>query len=260
MADIEVQRDGRVTIVTLNRPEHLNAFTLPMIDRWVEILREAGDDPECRVIVLTGAGRGFCSGVELGHLEQEQSTPLASKDMLWRHIHHIPLTLEALDKPVIAAINGVAVGAGLDMALMCDVRLAARSARLSEGYVRVGLVPGDGGAYYLPRLVGPARALELFWTGDFLSAEEAERIGMVNRVVPDEELMDRTLDLARRIAAQPPLVVQTTKRLVYQSLRLDLRTSLDLVSSHMGVLSSTEDSREARRAFLEKRSAEYHGR
>jgi 2-(1,2-epoxy-1,2-dihydrophenyl)acetyl-CoA isomerase len=162
------------------------------------------------------------------------------------------LTLEDIDKPVIAALNGVAVGAGLDMALMCDLRFAAETARFSEGYVKVGYVPGDGGAYYLPRLVGVAKSLELFWTGDFISAAEAERIGMVNRVFPADRLMEETYTFARRLAEGPTKVIQMMKRAVYQSSRADLRTSLDLVSSHMGVIFETPDSREARKASMAK--------
>lgn len=258
MSDILVTQEQHITIMTLNRPEHLNAFTMPMIEDWIRILRECGADDGCRVVVLTGNGRGFCTGAELDNLSGGK-TPLQNKDMLWRHIHQIPLILEAMDKPVIAAINGVAVGAGLDMALMCDLRLMAKSARLSEGYIKVGLVPGDGGAYFLPRLVGMPKALELFWTGDFISAEEAERIGMVNRAVADADLMSETLTLAQKIAEKPPLMVQMIKRVAHQSAHTDLRTALDLISSHMAVVMSTEDNQEAYRAFLEKRPGHYRG-
>ena len=146
------------------------------------------------MLVLTGAGdQAFCSGIDLGSISNANPdlTPLERKSQLHDEIHQVALALEALDKPVIASINGAAVGAGLDMALMCDLRIAARSARLSEGYIKVGLTPGDGGAYYLPRLVGTAKALELLLTGDFVSADEAHRIGMVNRVVDDADLGSR---------------------------------------------------------------------
>lgn len=257
--EIVIERTGHVATIVLNRPHHYNAFTLTMIDAWVDALRELKEDPECRVIVLTGRGKGFCSGVEVGVLAEE-ATPLERKNLLWKKIHRIPLLLEEIDKPVIAMINGVAVGAGLDMALMCDIRVAARSARLSEGYVRVGLVPGDGGAYFLPRLVGIAKALELLWTGEFIDGETAEKLGLVNHAVEDDQLAEFTYALANRIAEMPPLVIQTVKRAVYQSSRTDLRTALDLISSHMGIIQSTEDSREALRAFLEKRKGKYVGR
>jgi enoyl-CoA hydratase/carnithine racemase len=175
-------------------------------------------------------------------------------------VHRIPLALEELDKPVIAALNGPAVGAGLDMALMCDLRFAAEGTRFSEGYVKVGLIPGDGGTYFLPRLVGTAKALELLWTGDFVDAQEAYRIGLVNRVVPPDQLMPVVYEFAARLANGPAAAIRTTKRAVYQGARMDLRTHLDLISSHMGFIRQTEDHKEGSRAFVEKRAPEFKGR
>lgn len=249
------KKDGLATI-TLNCPERKNSFSMEMIDQWADMLQQWRTDPEVRVIILTGAGDAFCSGAYFPTSPNNQSRPdgpFDHKSRLWNQIHRIPLALEDIDKPVIAALNGVAVGAGLDMALMCDIRFAAESARFAEGYVNVGLVPGDGGAYYLPRLVGIAKALELLWTGDFINAPEAERIGMVNRVYPDDHLMEETYKFARRLADGPAKVIQLIKRTTYQSCRLDLRTALDLVSSHMGVIRTTEDSKNAMAASLEKR-------
>jgi enoyl-CoA hydratase/carnithine racemase len=165
-----------------------------------------------------------------------------------------------MDKPVIAMVNGLAVGAGMGMCVMCDVRVAAESARFSTGYVRVGLVPGDGDTYFLPRLVGPAKALELLWTADFVDAIHAERLGIVNRVVPASELAEETYALARRIADGPQVPIRMIKRLVYQSLKLDLRTHLDLVSSHMAVVRETADHKEGVQAFKEKRAPKFQGR
>jgi enoyl-CoA hydratase/carnithine racemase len=244
----------------LNRPERKNAFTLDMVDRWAQILVEARTDPDVRVVVLTGAGDAFCSGIDLDRRYEEGApTPLRRKQLLTERIHRIPLALEDLDKPVIAAINGVAIGAGMDMALMCDMRIMARSARLSEGYIRLGMVPGDGGCYYLPRLAGIAKALELLLTGDFIDAAEAERLGIVNQVVDDHELPEAVGRLARKIADGPPVAIRTIKRAVYQSSRSDLRTALDLISSHTGVVASMRDSAEAVTAFREKRPPRYVG-
>ena len=150
---------------------------------------------------------------------------------------------------MIAAVNGTAVGAGMDMALMCDIRLVASSARMSEGYIRVGLVPGDGGCYFLPRLVGMAKALELLWTGDFMEADEALRLGIASYVYGRPGVRVWRARFAARIAAQPPINVQLIKRAAYQSARADLRTALDLISSHMAVVRSTRDSAEAMAAF-----------
>jgi enoyl-CoA hydratase/carnithine racemase len=263
MADLEWSLQGSVGTITLNRPEQRNAFTFGMVREWAELLRDVRTDDAVRVVVLTGTGdRAFCSGIDLGSISNAHAslTPLERKSQLHDEIHQVALALEALDKPVIASINGAAVGAGLDMALMCDLRIAARSARLSEGYIKVGLTPGDGGAYYLPRLVGTAKALELLLTGDMICADEAHRIGLVNRVVDDAELGPATRALAAQIAGAPPVTVRMIKRATYQSARADLRTSLDLISSHFAVVAATDDAVEALSAMREKRVPSFHGR
>jgi enoyl-CoA hydratase/carnithine racemase len=260
MADLEYTVDGKVATILLNRPHRKNAFTLPMIDDWADALREVTADDGVRALVLTGAGDAFCSGIDLGDLSGVEPTPLDRKRMLTHRIHRIALALEDLDKPVVAAVKGPAVGAGMDMALMCDMRFAGESARFSEGYIRVGLVPGDGGCFWLPRLVGVAKALELLLTGDFVDGREAERIGIANHCYPDDELLPKTYEFAERLAALPPVSVGVIKRATYQSLRLDLRTHLDLTSSHMAVVQSTSDSREAFAAFREKRPGHFEGR
>jgi enoyl-CoA hydratase/carnithine racemase len=223
---------GNVVILTLNRPEVRNAFSAEMIRLWREYLQKAQEDTTARVIVVTGKGDNFC----------------------------IALTLEDMDKPVIAAINGAAMGAGLDMALMCDLRICSDRAKLGESYILMGVAPGDGGAYYLPRLVGTAKALELCLTGDVVTAQEAAAMGMVNRVVPHEQLMEETMKLAAKIAAKPPLAIRMIKRAVYQGLTSTLRAHLDCISSHLAILSETKDHREAARAFLEKRKPVFEGR
>jgi enoyl-CoA hydratase/carnithine racemase len=251
--DYVVHDDGVATI-TLDRPDKHNAFTFAMIDAWADALHDAARNERVRAVVLTATGRSFCSGVDLAELQGVDNTPLARRRMLTDRVHRVAHAVDALDKPLIAAVNGPAVGAGMDMALMCDIRFAGASARFSEGYVRVGLVPGDGGCHYLPRIVGTAKALELLWTGDFVDADEALALGIVTRVHPDAELLDRTLDFARRLAAGPPFALATVKRAVHQGLRAnDLRTSLDLIASHFAVVASTTDSAEALTATREKR-------
>jgi enoyl-CoA hydratase/carnithine racemase len=193
-------------------------------------------------------------------MKSGRPTPLDSKNVLWGNIHRIPLTLRDMDKPVIAAINGVAVGAGLDMALMADIRTMADTAKVNEGYVKVGLIPGDGGAYYLPRIVGESKAYELLWTGDFIDAAEALRIGLVNQVYPRETFMENTLEFARKIAEGPQVAIRMTKRAVRQSLKMELDPALDLISSHMAVIKGTEDHKEGVEAFLAKRKPKFMGR
>lgn len=260
MADLEYTVDDGVGTILLNRPEAKNAFTLEMIDTWAAALRSARTDPRVRVVVVTGAGNAFCSGIDLSVLEAVGDEPLALKSMLTEGVHQVAHAVDALSKPIIAAVNGAAVGAGMDMALMCDIRVLTQSAKMSEAYVRVGLVPGDGGCYYLPRLVGMAKALELLWTGDFVDADEAVRIGLASKAFSDDEFADGCRDLALRIAAQPPINVAMIKRAAQQSVHSDLRTALDLISSHLAVVHGTRDSQEARAALRERRTPSFEGR
>jgi enoyl-CoA hydratase/carnithine racemase len=262
VADLEWSIREGVGTITLNRPDSRNAFTFAMVREWERLLRNARTDDDVRVIVLTGAGdRAFCSGVDLASISNANPdlTPLQRKAQLHDDIHRIALALEDLDKPVIAAINGVAVGAGLDMALMCDMRIMSTSARVCEGYVKVGLTPGDGGSFYLPRIVGTAKALELLLTGDWVDAEEALRIGLVNRLAAPEDLASETERFARVIADHAPVTVRMIKRATYQSANTDLRTALDLVSSHFAVVAATEDAAEALHAMRDKRAPQYRG-
>ena len=254
--------DGIGTI-TLNRPQVRNAFTFPMLREWERMLREARDDDAVKVVVLTGAGdKAFCSGVDLGSISNANPdlTPLERKSQLHDEVHRVARAVADLDKPIIAASNGVAVGAGLDMALMCDLRIMSTSARVLEGYVKVGLTPGDGGAYYLPRIVGTAKALELLLTGDSVDAAEAHRIGLVNRIAEPAEFAGATEQFARSIAQHAPVTVRMIKRLTYQSVDADLRTALELASSHFAVASATEDAAEALAAMKDKRQPQYRGR
>lgn len=252
--------DDGIATIRLNRPERLNAFTYDMLEHWADAIETCRDDDLVRAVVVTGTGRGFCSGGDvraMGERHAQGESAFQRKTSLSERIHRIPRLLEDFDKPYIAAINGVAVGAGLDMALMADIRFAAESARLGESYIKVGLIAGDGGTWFLPRLVGVPKALELLWTGDMIDAREAERIGLVNKTLPDAELMDHAYAFARRLAAAPALTLRLMKRAVYQGMRMDLRASLDMISSHLGVISTTNDHREAVAAFNEKRPAKF---
>src|SRR5512132_2916094 len=261
MSDLLYEVKDKVATITLNRPDKLNAFTGDMIEAWAKSLAEAQADDDVNVVIVTGAGRAFCSGGDVGRMRDRGApSPMDGKNSLWEGVHRVPKALEQMDKPVIAMVNGLAVGAGMGMSVMCDVRVAADTARFSTGYVRVGLVPGDGDTYFLPRLTGTAKALELLWTADFIEAPEALRLGIVNRVVPAAELGEATYALAAQIASGPQVPIRMIKRLVYQSMRLDLRTHLDLVSSHMAVVRETSDHKEGVQAFKDKRKPNFTGR
>ncbi len=251
--------DGIATL-TLNRPEKLNAFTSDMLKGMIDALDQCEAREDVMVAILTGAGRGFCTGGDIGGMGSDSdSRPHVTKDRIWTEIQAFPKRLATFEKPIIAAVNGAAVGGGMDLVLACDIRIAGASARFAETYAKIGLLPGGGGAFFLPRIVGKARALELLWTADFLNAEQALEIGLVNHVYPDDELMADTRALARRIADMPPFSIRTIKRTVTQSLETDMATAFDLVSSHVAVARAGHDHAEAIRAFTEKRKGDYVG-
>lgn len=260
MLRFEKSASGIATL-TLDNPAKLNAFDNVMLADWATALQECQADDAVAVVIVTGAGRAFCSGGDLGTMgDVDGNAALYIGDYLRNHVHPVARAVDALQKPYLAAVNGPATGAGMDMALMADIRYAARRARFAESYIKVGLIPGDGGAFLLPRLVGLTKALELLWTGDFVSAEEAERLGIVSKVCDDDALMDEITALAERLAAGPRVAIRLMKQAVYRSLRLDFLSSLDAVTGPMGVAFNTEDHREAVRAFGEKRTPNFQGR
>jgi enoyl-CoA hydratase/carnithine racemase len=250
----ELDSTTGVATLTLNRPERFNAFNQQMVNQWADHLEEARKNADIKAIIVTGAGKAFCAGGDIEELESFLSMSAAEKKaFLWENVHRIPLALQRVDRPVIAALNGTARGAGLDMALMCDLRVAERSAVFAESYIAMGVLAGDGGCYFLPRLVGVSRALELLWTGDSISATEAERIGMVSRVVDDGQALASARTLAEKIAKQPTAAIQFIKRTTYQSLTMPLDAHLDMISSHMAVLEDMPDFRKRVLAFKERK-------
>jgi enoyl-CoA hydratase/carnithine racemase len=255
-----------VATITLNRPERLNAFTPVMLDEWTSAIDRARDDDAVRVVVVTGQGRGFCAGMDVGQevagegVLHGESGPAERRNSLRYTVHRVPRALQLLDKPYIAAVNGAAVGAGMDMASMADIRFASDNARFGMAYVKMGIVPGDGGCYFLPRIVGVQKALELIWSGALIDAQEAARIGYVLRVYPAESLLSETQSFARQLAEGPAVAIQLAKRLVYRGLEVGLDQALDLAQSAMTIAQSTEDAREGPRAFVERRSPRFQGR
>ena len=251
LPDLLYEVENHLARITMNRPEQLNCFSEEMIHLWTSALEDIRDRDDIYAVLLTGNGKAFCAGGDVkamakgdGFFESHEditSTALARKNSLWKNIQRIPLILEEIDKPVVAKINGAAVGAGLDMALMCDVRIAAESAKLSESYFNAGIVPGDGGAYFLPRIVGRDKALDMFWTTKVLRGKEAEQAGLVTYSIPDEELDDFTEKYMQRLLEAPQQAMRLTKRAIGQSEQSSLRSSLDLISSFMGIVTELDD-------------------
>ncbi|WCK56361.1 enoyl-CoA hydratase-related protein [Aneurinibacillus sp. Ricciae_BoGa-3] len=271
MSDLLFAVENGVARITLNRPDKLNAFSTEMIHLWINALETIRDNEEIRVVVLTGNGRAFCSGGDIKSMARGEgflsnnngsedfvSTALARKNSLWKKVQRIPLLMQEIDKPVIAVIHGSAMGAGLDMALMCDIRIAAESAKLAESYVKAGIVPGDGGAYFLPRIVGVDKALEMLWHGDTYSAEEAKQLGLVTHVIPDEKMNEFVEAYIQRTIEGPKEVLRFIKRAVYQGLAMDLRSSLDMISSTMGIVTELEDYQEGVKAIMDKRKPKFN--
>lgn len=256
---------NHVATITLNKPERLNAFDDQMLDEWRDAIQTADRDPEVRVIIITGAGRGFCSGMNVaaeaggsGVLRTEATVAVRRKSLRDR-VHPIPRLLIQLEKPYIAAINGAAAGAGMDMATMADIRFAASTARVGMTYVRMGLIPGDGGCFTLPRVVGTQKALDLIWTGRMITAQEALEIGYLHAVYEPDELMPRVREYAEQIARGPATAVQLSKKLVYRSANVSFDEHLDMAQMAMFIAQSTDDAREGPRAFVEKREPQFKG-
>jgi enoyl-CoA hydratase/carnithine racemase len=258
------QQDGHVVTLTLNEPDTRNALTGGgLIDGICDALARLATEPDVRVAILTGAGESFSSGGNLKKMAEPGGTaskiPHAIRTEYKTGIQRIPLAFEDLEVPIIAAVNGHAIGAGLDLANMCDIRIAADNAKFAESFVKVGIIPGDGGAWLLPRAVSLSKAMEMVLTGDTIDAQEALACGMVSRVVPLDQLMAEARKLAARIAVNPPHAVRMSKRLVRQALNNDLRTVLELSAAMQALAHHTTDHREAVNAFVEKREPKFTG-
>jgi 2-(1,2-epoxy-1,2-dihydrophenyl)acetyl-CoA isomerase len=255
MAEVEVARDGAVQTITLNRPEVLNAFNRALHKALREALKEARD-PEVRAVVLTGAGRGFSAGQDLKEFGETADVSDALRDSY----HPNVLAIRALEKPVIAAVNGVCAGAGLSLACVCDFRIAADNASFVPGFIGIGLVPDAGGTYFLHRLLGASRAFEWMSSNRKLSAVEAQAWGLVSEVVEADALGSRAAELAAAYAALPTRGIGMTKRLFDHADNATLEEQLELEAQLQAVATKTDDFREGVAAFLEKRSPEFRGR
>ena len=258
------ERDGAIATVTLNLPEKRNPVSDPaVIDGLEDALRAADSDISIRAVILTGAGTAFSAGGDLKAMKAgtglRAALPAQTRRNYREGIQRSPLLFQNLEVPVIAAINGHAIGAGLDLACMCDIRVAADTALFAESFVKLGIIAGDGGAWLLPRLVGFSVATELALTGETFDAAEALRIGLVSRVVPGDQLMSTARQIAERIAVNPPHAVRMTKRLLREGQATTLSNLLELSAAMQALAHATRDNDEAIDAFIEKRKPDFSG-
>jgi len=257
---VRLEHEGEVAVLTLNRPDRLNALTLEMLAEMEQALREVEEGP-ARVLVLTGAGRGFCAGADVSALARGSGTQAPDlMERARRPLGALALRLLAFPKPVLASINGVTAGAGLSLALLCDLRIASESARFTAVFVRRGLTPDYGCTWTLPRVVGLSNAFLLMYTGRVIGAQEALAMGLVSQVVPDDRLREETLGLAGEIARQAPIPQTFIRRLTWQGLTATLEQQLWQETYAQSVCRRTEDHREGVQAFLEKREPVFRGR
>jgi len=255
--DVIYTKENNVATVTLNRPERMNAFTTAMVEGVARAFEDAAATDEIRMILVTGAGRAFSAGLDLKEpaiLDGTQSSRLQVQML------RLPVITASIDKPIMAVLNGAAIGWGLELALLCDMRIAAENAQIGDRHINFSLVPDFGGLFQLPRLVGWAKACELFFGAQFIDGKEAERIGLVNKAVPHERLESYVQEIVQYIKNQPPMALQSAKRAMRNGLYCDLKTSQDYVIALQGTLVGTEDFREAMTALAEKRQPHFVGR
>ena len=260
--ELVFEKEGNTAILRLNRPDKLNAITVEIREGLLEAVEKVRAEDDIRVLIITGTGRGFCSGADVERQAARIAGEIAQvsrRDTLALMGGICPV-IARLEKPSIAAVNGVAAGAGLSLAMACDIRIAAEDARFSAIWVKRGLIPDAGATYFMPYLLGMSKALELMYTGDIIDAREAERIGLVSKVVPAEELMDVAKEMANRIAKGPPIAIELIKRGAYKALYDRLEAQLEFETYGQRICNTTEDHTEGVRAFMEKREAEFKGR
>jgi enoyl-CoA hydratase/carnithine racemase len=252
----------RIATLTLNRPDRLNALGGTLREDLYAAIIAAGADPGVGVIVITGAGRGFCSGGDVKSMsEKDQAGQSSTTDERLAPVRdRCVLAMRDCPKPIIAAVNGAAAGAGMNLALACDMRIASSAAKFSQAFVKRGLAPDWGGSYFLPRVVGSAKACELIFTGDSIDAAEALRLGIVNSVVAPDELMNAAYTLARKIAAGPPVAIALSKRAIHKNPDGNLREALEFETFAQTICKDTEDAKEGVKAFMEKRAPQFRGR
>jgi enoyl-CoA hydratase len=254
---IILENEGAVRIITLNRPERLNALNSQLFSELAQIIGELERDQGCLCVIITGAGRGFCAGADIKEMAKTRGRPSGDRGSTRFSIFN---RLEEFGKPVVAAINGPCNGGGLELALCCDFRLASQAASFGLGEVKLGVIPAAGGTARLPRLIGPARAREFLYFGNVVPAEEAYRLGIINRVVAREDLMYEAKKWASELAERPPLSLRMLKNCLNTGLQMSLQEAIDYESKCLAILARTEDRIEGMRAFVEKRKPVFKGR
>ena len=260
--DLLIERADHVVTITLNRPDRLNAISGPMLGALSSALQQANIDRDVRVVVLTGAGRGFCAGLDLkDQMSGEQSVGSASRGYNLFDLHNSPpIVINRMDKPMICALNGAAAGYGMDLALGCDIRIASEHAKMGAVFAKRGVLPESGGCWYLPRLLGWARAAEVAFMGDVLDAQRSLELGLVNRVVKHEDLMTETMKVANQIAKNAPLSVQSTKRMMRLGMEESFEAAVDHIYLQLLPLFGSQDFKEGLSAFAERREPNFQGK
>lgn len=256
-------QEGGVVTLTLNEPATRNAISPAIVEAMVAHTQRINRDMSVCCVIVTGAGQGFSSGGNVKEMKERQGlfggSPAEIRRGYWHGIQQIPLSMYELEVPSIAAVNGAAIGAGLDVACMCDIRIASEHAKFAESFVKLGIIPGDGGAWLLPRIIGMSRASEISFTGDVIGPDLAASWGLVSRVVPAAQLLNTANELAQRIADNPPHAVRLTKRLLREAMHTRLDTLLEMAAAFQALSHQTDDHKEAVNAYLNKRPPVFKG-
>lgn len=258
--DLLVEQKDGVLAVAFNRPDVLNSMTLAMLKGYSEALKKAEKDPSIRVVTLTGSGRAFCAGADLGDLQKRQAAkPFSLGDELRDHFNPVLLQMRKLEKPIVGIINGLAAGAGASLILGTDLKVCSEDAKFINAFVKVGLVPDTGMTYFMPRYLGLSLALEHAWLAKPVTAQQALHYGWVNRVVPSSQLQDEADALVRELLRMPPLALAFTKRALHRSLDNDLESQMEYEAQLQEILGKTKDHQEGVSAFLQKRAPQFRG-
>ncbi len=256
---VTLEINDNIAVITMNRPDARNAINIPMIDGFHKVLDTIENDKSVRSAIITGAGKAFCAGGDLNHPLFKLQTP-EERGPIISHIYKVPRRIHKMAIPFIAAINGHAIGGGVTLAGFCDLRIAAENAVFILNYVSIGVLPDFGGCYFLPHVVGRARAMELVMLGDKFDAREALRTGFISKIVPDAKIMDEAMAIAKKLAALPPLAIQHIKRAINDLPNMSMDNALNIEEGYFNYLLGTNDCREGAKAFMEKRQPRFTGK